>query len=145
MLREYDVAPNVSTLGQSGSVNEVHNSAIRKCLFEYTDGEALRVYGDSNEIENCYMQYIDYSVSELPFLMVGVYFSGDANKFLHNTVHDAAASAFLAPGTTPEFAFNDVWSTGALQSDGSVYQAPQQLCRTPIYIITIYTILQNML
>ena len=122
MLREYDVAPNVSTLGQPGSANEVHNSVIRKCLFEYTDGEALRVYGDSNMIENCYMQYIDYSVSELPFLMVGVYFSGDANKFLHNTVHDAAASAFLAPGTTPEFAYNDVWSTGALQSDGSVYQ-----------------------
>ena len=122
MLREYDVAPNVSTFGQPGSANEVHNSVIRKCLFEYTDGEALRIYGDSNVIENCYMQYIDYSVSELPFLMVGVYFSGDANKFLHNTVHDAAASAFLAPGTTPEFAYNDVWSTGALQSDGSVYQ-----------------------
>ena len=122
MLREFEVAPNVSTLGQSGSANEVHNSVIRKCLFEYTDGEALRIYGDSNIVENCYMQYIDYTVSELPFLMVGVYFSGDGNKFLHNTVHDAAASAFLAPGTTPEFAYNDVWSTGALQSDGSVYQ-----------------------
>ena len=122
MLREFEVAPNVSTLGQSGASNEVHNSVIRKCLFEYTDGEALRIYGDSNIVENSYMQYIDYSVSELPFLMIGVYFNGDANKFLHNTVHHAAASAFLAPGTTPEFAYNDVWSTGALQSDGSVYQ-----------------------
>ena len=122
MLREFEVAPNVSTLGQSGAVNEVHNSVIRKCLFEYTDGEALRIYGDSNIVENCYMQYIDYTVSELPFLMIGVYFNGDANKFLYNTVHHAAASAFLAPGTTPEFAYNDVWSTGALQSDGSVYQ-----------------------
>tara|TARA_Y100000813_G_scaffold30453_1_gene19289 strand:- start:5 stop:3169 length:3165 start_codon:yes stop_codon:yes gene_type:complete len=122
MLREFEVAPNVSSLGQSGAVNEVHNSVIRKCLFEYTDGEALRIYGDSNIVENCYMQYIDYTVSELPFLMIGVYFNGDANKFLYNTVHNAAASAFLAPGTTPEFAYNDVWSTGALQSDGSVYQ-----------------------
>ena len=122
MLREFEVAPNVSTLGQPGSANEVHNSTIRKCLFEYTDGEALRIYGDSNTVENCYMQYIDYTVSELPFLMVGVYINGDANKFLHNTIHNAAASAFLAPGTTPEFAYNDVWSTGALQSDGSVYQ-----------------------
>ena len=122
MLREFEVAPNVTTIGQPGAINEVHNSIIRKCLFEYTDGEALRIYGDSNIVENCYMQYIDYSVSELPFLMVGVYFNGDANKFIHNTVHHAAASAFLAPGTTPEFAYNDVWSTGALQSDGSVYQ-----------------------
>lgn len=122
MLREFEVAPNVSTLGQSGSANEVHNSTIRKCLFEYTDGEALRIYGDSNTVENCYMQYIDYTVSELPFLMVGVYINGDANKFLHNTIHHAAASAFLAPGTTPEFAYNEIWSTGALQSDGSVYQ-----------------------
>ena len=75
MLREFEVAPNVSNLGQSGAVNEVHNSVIRKCLFEYTDGEALRIYGDSNIVENCYMQYIDYTVSELPFLMIGVYFN----------------------------------------------------------------------
>ena len=77
-------------------------------LFEYTDGEVLGIYGDSNIVENCYMQYIDYSVSELPFLMVGVYFSGDANKFLHNAVHDAAASAFSP--RLREFAYIDVYS-----------------------------------
>ena len=119
---------------------------VRKCLFEYTDGEALRIYGDSNIVENCYMQYIDYSVSELPFLMVGVYFNGDANKFLHNTVHDAAASAFLAPGTTPEFAY--IMMFGLLVPfnlmDLFIKGLPL-LYRTLTYTITIFMTLQNML
>ena len=122
ILKDFLSAPKVSSLGQSGNVNKVNNSVIEKCLFEYTDGEALRVYGDNNRIENCYMQFIDYTVSELPFLMVGVYINGDSNRFLHNTVHHSSASAFIAPGTSPEFAYNEVYSTGSLQSDGSVYQ-----------------------
>jgi len=122
MIKDFLTAPKVSSLGESGNVNKVNNSVIEKCLFEFTDGEALRVYGDNNRIENCYMRFIDYSVSELPFLMVGVYINGDSNKFLHNTVHHSSASAFIAPGTSPEFAYNEVFATGSLQSDGSVYQ-----------------------
>jgi hypothetical protein len=122
MLKDFLSSPNVSSLGASGNVNKVNNSVIKKCLFEYTDGEALRVYGDNNLIENCYMRFIDYSVSELPFLMVGVYIDGDSNRFLHNTIHHSSASAFIAPGTSPEFAYNEVYATGSLQSDGSVYQ-----------------------
>ena len=73
--------------------------------------KALRVYGDNNRIENCYMEFIDYSVSELPFLMVGVYINGDSNRFLHNTVHHSSMlSAFIAPGTSPEFAYNEVFT-----------------------------------
>ena len=122
MLKDFLSSPNVSSLGESGNINKVNNSVIKKCLFEYTDGEALRVYGDNNLIENCYMRFIDYSVSELPFLMVGVYINGDSNRFLHNTIHHSSASAFIAPGTSPEFAYNEVYATGSLQSDGSVYQ-----------------------
>ena len=40
--------------------------------------------------------------------MVGVYINGDSNRFLHNTVHHSSASAFIAPGTSPEFAYNEV-------------------------------------
>ena len=56
--------PLASSLGLSGK--KVNNSTIKKCLFEYTDGDALRVYGDNNTIENNYFQHIDYSVAELP-------------------------------------------------------------------------------
>ena len=122
MLKDFLSSPNVTSLGQSGNINNVNNSIIRKCLFEYTDGDALRIYGDNNLVENCYMQYIDYTVSELPFLMVGVYINGDMNRFVHNTIHHSSASAFIAPGTSPEFAYNEVYATGSLQSDGSVYQ-----------------------
>ena len=122
MLKDFLTHPNVSVLGNSGSANFVNNSVIKKCLFEHTDGEALRVYGNNNLIENCYMRFIDYTVSELPFLMVGVYINGDSNRFIHNTIHHSSASAFIAPGTSPEFAYNEVYATGSLQSDGSVYQ-----------------------
>jgi len=122
MLKDFLTHPNVSVLGKSGSANFVNNSVIKKCLFEHTDGEALRVYGNNNLIENCYMRFIDYTVSELPFLMVGVYINGDSNRFIHNTIHHSSASAFIAPGTSPEFAYNEVYATGSLQSDGSVYQ-----------------------
>jgi len=122
MLKDFLSSPNVSSLGAPGNMNKVNNSIISKCLFEHTDGEALRVYGDNNLIENCYMRFIDYSVSELPFLMVGLYINGDSNRFIHNTVHHSTASAFIAPGTSPEFAYNEVYATGFLQSDGSVYQ-----------------------
>ena len=55
MIKDFLTAPNVSSLGESGNVNKVNNSVIEKCLFEFTDGEALRVYGDNNRIENCYI------------------------------------------------------------------------------------------
>ena len=95
-------------------------------------------------IENCYMQYIDYSVSELPFLMVGVYFSGDANKFLHNAVHDAAASAFLAPGTTLSLPIMMFGLQVRYNQMVPYTKAPQQRYKTLLYTITTYTTLQNM-
>ena len=50
MLKDFLTYPNVSVLGNSGSANFVNNSVIKKCLFEHTDGEALRVYGNNNLI-----------------------------------------------------------------------------------------------
>ena len=47
--------------------------------------------------------------------MVGVYINGDSNRFIHNTIHHSSASAFIAPGTSPEFAYNEVYATGSLQ------------------------------
>ena len=117
--------PLASSLGLSGK--KVNNSTIKKCLFEYTDGDALRVYGDNNTIENNYFQHIDYSVAELPGLMVSFYINGDKNIFTKNTIHNTQASATVSPGERSEFSYNKVSRTGALQSDGSVFQGTKNL------------------
>ena len=114
--------PEATSLGISGASNKVNNSTFRRNLFVYTDGDALRVFGDNNKIENNIFQYIDYSVSELPGLMVSFYVNGDKNIFRKNSISDVQASATLTPGERSEFSYNKVTRTGALQSDGSVFQ-----------------------
>ena len=114
--------PEATSIGVSGASNKVNNSIFRRNLFAYTDGDALRVFGDNNRIENNIFQYIDYSVSELPGLMVSFYINGDKNIFTKNSINDTQASATLTPGERSEFSYNKVTRTGALQSDGSVFQ-----------------------
>ncbi len=114
--------PKATTIGISGSSNKVNNSIIRRNLFEYTDGDALRVYGDNNNIENNFFQYIDYSVAELPGLMVTMFINGDKNTITKNTIENVQASATVTPGERSIFSYNKVTKTGALQSDGSVFQ-----------------------
>ena len=114
--------PKATSIGISGSSNKANNSFIRRNLFEYTDGDALRVYGDNNTIENNFFQYIDYSVSELPGLMVTLYINGDENIITKNTIENVQASATVSPGKKSKFSYNKVTRTGALQSDGSVFQ-----------------------
>ena len=48
--------------------------------------------------------------------------NGDKNIFTQNTVNDDQASATVVPGERSEFSYNKVTRTGALQSDGSVFQ-----------------------
>ena len=114
--------PKATTIGISGLSNKVNNSTIRRNLFEYTDGDALRVYGDNNFIENNFFQYIDYSVAELPGLMVTMFINGDKNTITKNTIENVQASATVTPGERSIFSYNKVTKTGALQSDGSVFQ-----------------------
>ncbi len=114
--------PEATSIGISGSANKVNNSIIRRNLFEYTDGDALRVYGDNNRIENNFFQYIDYSVAELPGLMVTLFINGDQNTITKNTIENVQASATVIPGERSTFSYNKVTKTGALQSDGSVFQ-----------------------
>ena len=57
--------PLASSLGLSGSSNKVNDSKINRCLFEHTDGDALRIYGDRNTLENNLFQYqLDFSVNK---------------------------------------------------------------------------------
>ena len=47
-------SPNVLTMD-----NNSDNNTIKKCLFENSEGEALRIKGDNNTIENNYFHHID--------------------------------------------------------------------------------------
>ncbi len=102
--------------------NTSDNNIIKKCLFENTEGEALVIKGDSNEIENNYFHHIDWSASDLNGLMVTMYCTGDSNTFTKNTIHTTGASATVLPGTSSTFSYNKVTNTGLLQSDGAVFQ-----------------------
>ena len=98
------------------------NNTVEKCLFEYSEGEAIRIKGDNNTIENNYFHHIDWSASELEGLMVSIYCTGDSNTYTKNTIHTTGASATVLPGTASTFSYNKVTNTGLLQSDGAVFQ-----------------------
>jgi hypothetical protein len=109
--------PNVTSLDGSSD-----NNTIKKCLFENTEGEALRIKGDNNTVENNYFHHIDWSASDLDGLMVSIYITGDSNTFTKNTVHTTGASATVLPGKYSIFSYNKVSNTGLLQSDGAIFQ-----------------------
>jgi len=110
-------SPNVLTMD-----NNSDNNTIKKCLFENSEGEALRIKGDNNTIENNYFHHIDWSASELEGLMVSIYCTGDSNTFTKNTIHTTGASATVLPGRESIFSYNKITNTGLLQSDGAVFQ-----------------------
>ena len=119
-------SPNVTAIGTgSGASVDANNCTIKKCLFENAEGEALRIYGDNNIIENNYFHHIDYSVSDLANLMVTVNIVGASNIFTKNTVHTTGASSTFWGQTSPTFSYNKVSNTGLLQSDGAVFQGTQ--------------------
>jgi len=109
--------PNVTEL--EGNADNNH---ILKCLFEYSEGEALRIKGDNNTIENNYFHHIDWSVSDLESLMVSILCTGDDNIFDNNSIHTTGASATVLPGERSIFSYNNITNTGLLQSDGAVFQ-----------------------
>ncbi len=109
--------PNVTEL--QGNADNNH---ILKCLFEYSEGEALRIKGDNNTIENNYFHHIDWSVSDLESLMVSILCTGDDNIFDNNSIHTTGASATVLPGERSIFSYNNITNTGLLQSDGAVFQ-----------------------
>ena len=109
--------PNVTEL--EGNADNNH---ILKCLFENSEGEALRIKGDNNTIENNYFHHIDWSVSDLESLMVSILCTGDDNIFDNNSIHTTGASATVLPGERSIFSYNNITNTGLLQSDGAVFQ-----------------------
>lgn len=98
------------------------NNKIINCSIRNTESHAFYLEGHSNLVENCRMENIDWVVADRPALMNSIYLSGDYNKFSHNTVSMCGASSTIFPGNQPIVEYNRVWSTGHLQSDGSITQ-----------------------
>ena len=111
--------PNVMEI--SGNSN---NNTIIECLFENSEGEALRIRGANNTIENNYFHHIDWSASDLQGLMVSIWAGTNATSttYTKNTIHTTGASATVLPGPSSTFSYNKVTNTGLLQSDGAVFQ-----------------------
>jgi hypothetical protein len=114
-------APNVTHL-QGSKNTTITNFKFYKCLFEHTEGEALKLKGTNNIIEDCYFQYIDFSCAALSGLGVSILNGGANIHFTKNTFHKSGASATLDLGEQQQVSYNHIWDTGTLQSDGSVIQ-----------------------
>ena len=103
------------------------NCIVDNSAFLYTDGTAIEFHGGdaqshNNTINNSYFYHIDWSVSDMPGLMVTIIDHGRDNVFSNNTIHLTGASATLSIGDAPTVMHNEVWNTGLLQSDGAVVQ-----------------------
>ena len=97
-------------------------NAVVNCSFSDSDTHAIGMYGDGSRIENCSFKNIDFTVSDLPGLMVSVHMSGRGNVFRRNTIDMCGASSTISAGDAPLVELNRVSRTGFLQTDGSITQ-----------------------
>ena len=107
------------------------NTFVDQISIAYTDGTAIEFHGsagqsNNNRINNSYFYHIDWSVTDLPGLMVTVFEGGRDFTFSNSTVSLTGASATLSLGDAPQIWHNEVWATGYLQSDGAVVQMMQE-------------------
>ncbi len=98
------------------------NFIFRDNIVEYTDGEALYVESAGPLLENNYMHTLDYTATSERGLSVTLYLRGDGVIFRNNTLHRTGSSSVMVTGNSAEFSYNDIWETGAVQNDGSVFQ-----------------------
>jgi hypothetical protein len=103
------------------------NCLIDNSSFAHTDGSAIEFHGaalqsHNNTINNTNFQFIDWSSSDLPGLMVTIFDGGRDNTFSNNSVHRTGASATISIGDAPQFFHNEISQTGFVQSDGAVMQ-----------------------
>ena len=103
------------------------NCLIDNSSFAHTDGSAIEFHGGAlqsynNTINNTNFEFIDWSSSDLPGLMVTIFDGGKDHSFSNNTIHRTGASATVSIGDSPQFFYNKISRTGFVQSDGAVMQ-----------------------
>lgn len=116
--------------------NSHPGNTLRNCVFEYSDGQAVRMSGAGSVMENNYFHEIDFSCAGLPNLgnTVQVELGSVGAIIRHNTIDTAGASETIAPGKEAIVEFNRVTKIGLLQSDGAgvhrmVPEAPGSITR----------------
>ncbi len=106
----------------TSSSNTPTYNAIVNCEISNTESHGVLMDGNTNRLENCYFENIDWVVADRPKLMNSLYIFGKNNIIRRNTVYKCGASSTIAPGETPIIELNRVSNTGYLQSDGSITQ-----------------------
>ncbi len=96
------------------------NCRIYQCVFKYTDGIALEMWGGSNTLEDCYFSYIDKTVANLSSVMTSVRLNGSNNIVKNNTFYKTGASSTLNSGDEAIIEYNNLSNSGYLQSDGAM-------------------------
>ena len=115
-------APKCTTVYQS-SGGTTSYSTFFNCTFRYAEGEAVKMKGRYDSIENCLFEYNDWSASELDSLMATVQMAGDDSVFRRNTSRMSGASQVIAPlGARFLGELNDMSQYGELQHDGAAFQ-----------------------
>lgn len=104
-----------TTMVKSGS-----NCSFHKCVFQYTDGIALEMWGGNNTLEDCYFSYIDKTVTNLSSVMTSVRLNGSNNIVKNNTFYMTGASSTLNSGDQAIIEYNNLSQSGFLQSDGAM-------------------------
>ena len=104
-----------TTLIKSGS-----NCSFTRCVFSYTDGIALEMWGGNNILEDCYFSYIDKTVTNLSSVMTTIRMNGPNNIVKNNTFYKTGASSTLNSGELATIEYNNLSQSGYLQSDGAM-------------------------
>jgi len=114
--------PGATEITVPAKLRSVCGNAVINCSFSNADTHAIEIRGDGSRIENCAFRNIDFTVSDLPGLMVSVYMQGKGNVFRRNTLDMCGASSTISAGDAPLVELNRVSRTGFMQTDGSITQ-----------------------
>jgi len=129
----YDISPFVTNIDQNlitghlPSNGSSTNCTFSENVFEYTDGEALLLGGNTHFVSNNYFHHIDWSCAETQGLGLSIYAKGADLTFDHNIMHTLGASSALNLGERAIVLYNDISNTGLCQSDGAILQITKSI------------------
>jgi len=104
-------------------LEEDNHILIERCLFEHSDGGALRLKGNGIKINNNHFRNIDWSACAHFSLGASICGLGSKNcSYTHNTIHKTGGSCVILPGKSSTCKYNKIYDYGLLQSDGAAIQ-----------------------
>jgi hypothetical protein len=116
-----DLSPVLVTsiIGNTASPSE---NVVLNCEIRNTESHGIYMKGNTDRLENCLFENIDWVVADRPQLMNSAYILGFNNIIRRNTILQCGASSTLSCGNFPVIEYNNLSKTGFVQSDGSLVQ-----------------------